>query len=190
MPSITLTSEHKYLDATGREYLGTTSIIKASGLMSENGSQWHMDKGTIIHDMLYLYEKDDLASYDPQLDGYLRSWMKFKEVVNWKTEGMETPLVHPQYFYGGKPDIWGHMNGEPQLTLLDWKSGAKSSWHVLQGASYKELLKVNGVAIRKDAALYLSEEGKMGKLGDPSTRENLNDFLTLLGALRVKEKYL
>ena len=125
MSELILTNDHRYL-LDGKQIDGLTSTIAEAGLMSNYGSDWHMDKGTAVHLATELWDKGTLdeSTVDPQIQGYLESWKQFRKDQNYTPLHIEFQIYHPQLMVGMKID---RLPGP-----LDIKSASPTPWHILQ----------------------------------------------------------
>lgn len=170
-----------------------TQILSAEGFIPNNGSEWHMEKGSHVHKMIELYLQGvlDEDTLDPLLSPYLQGFRQFQADSGIEIQGVETPMYHPQYLYAGTPDIWGSLNNVS--TLIDVKTGSAAKWHLLQLAAYCGLLQSNGGWIRQAANLYLSETGgyTMSKpLGMKELTHCMQVFLSALTLYKWKKENL
>ena len=169
------------------ETLSVTEVIKESGLLNYPAtvnSQWFMDRGTAVHAATEYYDKGTLdeSTVAEEIRGYLNAWIKYRADTGYTPEVIEKTLLHPVYGYCGKID----RNG------LDIKTGGPAPWHRMQGAAYNELEVEHSITTKREwKTVYLQEDGTY-KIQICTTRELIEakkDFLTLLAALRIKEKY-
>lgn len=185
MLKLELDDQHVYrLD--GKRIDGLTSTIAEAGLISKYGSDWHMQRGTFIHQATEYYDRDELdeSSVDPQIQGYLESWKKFRKDQNYIPNQIELKLYDPIYLYAGTID---------RLPLCDLKSGIEEKWHKWQLAGYWNLCKVNnfGDQCLNPFNVYLDKNGgspKVRNYKQTEMREFLKDFLCILQFVRLKNE--
>ncbi len=187
MLNLTLDDQHVYL-LDGKQIDGLTSTISEAGLMGNYGSEWHMDRGMKIHLATELWDRGTLdeSTVDPQIQGYLKSWKRFRKDQNYTPTHIEYKTYHPELMVGTKID---------RLPLLDIKSGSEAPWHVLQVAFQRECVKI---WMKEDEKLrmnpqdvYLDPDG-----GPPKVRiykvtemmEALKVYASLLVFLRWKRE--
>lgn len=152
--TLTLTEDHRYFDETGREYDGTTTIIKGAGLMKscEHIDPWYLTRGEAVHNALELYAKGmlDESTIDPRIAGFVDSGKRYIDEHQCPAEYIELKLKDPVYGVAGKID---RIDG-------DFKTGVRESWHIYQCAEYRDLLKVNKLPfLQMNKTIYLQEDG-------------------------------
>ena len=192
MPELLLDENHNYtLD--GRPLDGLTSTIQEAGLMGNFGSEWYLDRGMKIHLATELWDKGTLeeSTVDPQIQGYLESWKRFRKDQNYNPTHIEYQIYHPELMVASKVD---------RLPLLDIKSGSQEPWHILQIAFQWATLRNDpppGYAytainwIPKD--VYLDKDGgspKVKTYTPAEMREAFKIYASMLVYLRWRrEKY-
>ncbi len=152
--TLNLTDEHRYFDETGREYDGTTTIIKGAGLMKSTDfiDTWYLTRGEAVHNALELYAKGmlDESSVDPRIVGFVESGKHYIDEHPCPPEYIEMKLGDNIYYVGGKIDRLD----------CDFKTGGKEAWHIYQCAEYRDLLKVNKLPyVQMNKTVYLQEDG-------------------------------
>lgn len=175
-----------------------TQILKEAGLTDYSAIpadvlQRAADFGTAVHDMTYLYDRNDLdmESLDPALVPYLDAWQSFLQVTGWETKASEQLVYSKRYLYAGRFDRKGPYNGK--LTILDIKTGIKNKATVkttgIQLAGYEiahnELCKDGKTKQR--VAVWLGGDGafKMETYADKSDQAR---FIAALTIANVKEE--
>ena len=184
MAEILLDKDHKYT-VDSIEYPGVTTVLKTAGLMGYLPSnQYYLDRGTFIHDALELYLHDDLdtETLSEGIKGFVESGIRFIEHIGMKKTYTFTELsLHdPVYQYCGTMDV---------VPLIDYKSGGKSSWHVIQMAAYDNLLRVNKIpSERIPLNVHLRKDGKMPRV-EPYKIQELKDGLKVFQAALLTYKW-
>lgn len=171
MPDVVLIEDtHTYM-VDGTERPSVTKIIKSSGLMGYlPDDEYYLLRGQYIHEALelYLHNALDVDSLSYGIRGFVESGILYMDHTGYKPTHTELMLYDPVYQYCGKPD------GVP---LLDWKSGGKEHWHILQMAAYDNLLKVNKIpSAGMPLNVHLRADGKMPKV-EPYKAAELKDAL-------------
>ena len=116
---------------------------------------WYLERGTAVHKATELYDLGTLDpdSVDPQIEGYVQAWIKYREDYQFEPSSIELKAYHPVYLYAGIIDRLGVSRYGN--TLLDIKSGEPTKSDKLQIAG--------GYLGMMDAAicypLYLHEDG-------------------------------
>ena len=138
-------AEHTY-HVSGQRRDSVTDLLKQFGMMPgiRYATDEHLWRGQQIHEAMRLYHNGTLAmaSLDPAIGPYLRSWDRFVLETGWRTLGFEIPMVHPLLGFCGRPDVWGIVRDE--FWVVDYKSGGLTPSVRLQLAGYGSLLLVNG----------------------------------------------
>lgn len=119
--------------------------------------EWYLERGKAGHKATELHDKGTLNpdSVDPQLQGYLQAWIKFREDYQFVPGSIEYQVHHPVYLYAGVIDRLGII--ENNRVLLDIKTGAPAKADMLQIAGgYYEMLKPE---VDICYPLYLHEDG-------------------------------
>ena len=173
MPELLLDENHHYtLD--GKPLDGLTSTIAEAGLMGNFGSEWHMDRGSKIHLATEYFDKGTLdeSTVDPQIQGYLESWKRFRADQNYIPIDIERQFFNSVLLVGMTID---RLPGP-----CDLKSGSSEPWHILQISLHWSTLIGLGL---KDMAkspmdIYLDPDG-----GPPKIK--LYSYLELKEAYQV-----
>ena len=150
---ITLTTDHRYIDESGREYPGVTTVIRDAGLMGYiPNDDWYSERGTAVHLATALYDRNDLdeSTVDPQIVGYLNAWKLYRRdlMPAVATEYIEVLLHNSVSGYCGTMDRYA----------LDIKTGVKCAWHVIQAAAYWQA--IGRTRPLSWQSVYLREDGR------------------------------
>ncbi len=103
--------------------------------------------GTIVHARIMAYyqgEEIDNSNIAPDAwtasNNSMISFYEWAKSRNIKPVIIEQPMISEKYQYGGTPDIFGSMDGEP--TLMDFKTGSDLyEEHFVQLAAYLQLIR-------------------------------------------------
>jgi len=189
MPELILTDDHRYL-LDGKPLDGLTSTIKEAGLISNYGSEWHMNKGTAVHLATEYFDRGTLDedTLDPQIQGYLESWKRFRKDQDYTPKYIEYPIYHPELMVGMKID---RLPGPTEI-----KSGTKEPHHILQVAmQYKTAVIWKLYDYSKDIPMtvYLNPDGgppKIEQYNFSQIQEAFKVYASMLHFLRWRrEKY-
>lgn len=165
-----------YKNAMGQKVVGVTTALGIlakpalipwaykrgkDGLELYESRDKSADIGTITHARImayYLGYEIDNFNISPEAwelsENSMKSFYEWARPRKVKVILIETELVSEKYQYGGKPDVYGEMDGE--LTLLDFKTGAGIyPDFFLQLAAYSQLLTENGYLHKKIIILNL-----------------------------------
>ncbi len=187
MPELILTNDHRYL-LDGKPIDGLTSTIKEAGLI-RNSDEWYMTKGTAIHLATELWDRDTLdeTTVDPQIQGYLESWKRFRKDQNYTPTHIEYQIYHPELMVGTKID---RLPGP-----LDLKSGSPEPWHILQIAFQAATLRIGHKLDLSSSPkdVYLDPDGgppKVKVYTQSELREAFKVYASMLHFIRWRrEKY-
>ena len=179
--------EEKHLyTLDGRRLISVTQALAV--VDSRYKDPWYLLRGQYVHKATELYDRDELdeSSVDPMIAGFLESYIKFRMNTDFEPKLIEQKFYHPQYFYAGRFDRQGPLNGAS--AIIDLKSGAKADVDELQNVALWELCRVNDVPVTKLFDLYLDEKGKMPNLIPISKPKKLllPVFLACLTVTRFK----
>lgn len=94
--------------------------------------EWYLERGTAGHKATELHDLGTLDTdlVDPQIQGYLDAWIKFRHDYQFVPEKIEYQAHHPVYMYAGIIDRIG-ISGSDRI-LLDIKTGAPTKTDELQ----------------------------------------------------------
>ena len=124
--------------------------------------------GTLAHEMVNChitgrpldtneYSKNDIDRAENAMISFL-AWIKNKKI---EPICSEKQFVSEKYQYGGTPDIYCYLNGEP--TLIDVKtSKAIYDDHFIQLAGYKILLEENDLPVMQSYILRIGRDETEG----------------------------
>ena len=138
--------------------------------------EWYLLRGTAVHKATELYDKGTLDpdSVDPQIEGYLQGWIKFRMGYDFVPGQIEYQAHDPIYLYAGIVDRTGSCKiGD---CFLDIKSGAPSNTDLLQLAGYSRFIKEPA-----GFNVYLHEDGtyKIKQYNRREMKEAANIFLSM-----------
>lgn len=183
---------HQYtLD--GKPVDGLTSTIKEAGLI-RNSDPFYADRGTKIHLATQYWDERvlDEETVDPQIQGYLESWKRFRKDQNYTPVEIEYPIYNPELKIASKID---------RIPLLDIKGGIPEPWHILQIAFQWETLKSHhdwrlshyGDYLWEPKDIYLDPKGGPPKVKTytySELREGFRIYSSMLYFIRWRrEKY-
>ncbi len=188
MPELILTNDHRYL-LDGKPIDGLTSTIAEAGLV-RGCDPWYGERGSALHLATEFYDRGTLdeSTVDPQIEGYLASWKRFRQDQNYTPTHIEYITYYPELMVGTKID---RLPGP-----LDLKSGSPEPWHILQIAiHYKTLIAHNLYDYSKDIPVdvYLDPDGgppKIKQYNHSQLQEAFKVYASMLYFIRWRrEKY-
>jgi len=127
------------------------------------------DKGTLVHDYIKdINERADFSlgsNVDPNLQGYIKAFMTYRESVNPETLFFEQECFSEEHEYAGTAD-WVIRLPNKSVWLIDFKTGAIYREAGLQMVAYKVALEemsrrklIPELKIDHTAVLQLSSDG-------------------------------
>jgi len=144
------------------------------------------DFGSNVHATTHLYDIDDLAECDPQVEPYLDGWIKFKAAYGFdEFEVIEEPMYSKVWGFAGMPDrVFKDI-------LPDIKTGSQMVHHKIQTAFYQILVEENyKIKIRKRLSVYLRENKYFTDFHKDRTDINIAKSLASIYNFKRKEKLL
>ena len=155
MPDLMFDEALHIFTLDGRRIASVTQILKHF-IPRWNCDLFYLERGTAVHKATELYDKGtlDMNSVDPQIEGYLQAWIKFREDYRFIPSWIERQAYHPVFLYAGIIDRIGDC--KEGNCILDIKSsGTQSKFDLLQLAGYSCL-----VSAPKTLNIYLQEDGR------------------------------
>ena len=154
---------HTYSLDDGRKLISVTQALS----ILDNRCRidpFYLERGRLIHLATEYYDRDELdeSSLDSRIAPYVESYIKFRMNTDFEPKLIEQKFYHPQYFYAGRLDRQGPLNGIS--VIIDIKSGAKADVDELQEVALWELCRVNNIPVTKLFDLYLRDNGGMPNL--------------------------
>jgi hypothetical protein len=158
--------QHRYYHpVTSVELPGVNRLLRQAGLV--DASYFYDEirrRGTIVHDICWLMDRDDLASCDPKLEGYRDSYARLLDegTIAWDHDWSERSLADQWGKYAGTPDRWGTVCGWPAVG--EFKCGSYVPWHELQTSGYARLRKSPRGKRWREYLIYLHSNGSKAEL--------------------------
>ncbi len=160
----------------GQKLLSVTEVIQENGWVNP---QWFTElsrrRGQYVHMLTQFFDEKDynpaeakrlkgFIDSDPNagLDGYVESWRKVRERLDFNLLMIERSGYHPTLMYAGTPDRvvdFGKQEG-----IIDIKTGGYEVWHGFQSAAYDMMLGKAPSGIRKRISVHLYEDGMLGSI--------------------------
>jgi hypothetical protein len=168
---------HRYVDGQGKCHHSVTQILKATGCVDFSMVDPVVllaaaARGTAVHQLTVAWDNlrglfsftDFLKTVPEELQGYLHQYEKFLVETGfepWPDESERPRLVEIQgHPVAMTPDRIGHFPHNPQLSILDLKTGGELFSHPLQLAAYSMgMERVLSLAMTHDrVGLYLEPD--------------------------------
>jgi hypothetical protein len=159
-----------------------TEILRSAGLIDPT---WYTDearqRGTAVHSACEFYDQNDLDldSLDPQIAGYVKAYIRFREMQDASPEWIEIPLSDKTESYAGTPD---RVFITRPRSLVDLKSGSFHPSHKFQLAAYVNML--DDPFSYSRFGLYLKENGSFSVREFPKS-EYVQDLGVFMAALTI-----
>jgi len=178
---------HTYSDNLG-ELPSVTTILKRLGIVefkyvSEEDLSYKQELGTAVHEMLHLYDTDNLGKCPPDLEPYLDGWIKFKKDTGCQILESEKIVWSKRYRFAGTLDRKMILYGEK--TIVDIKTGVNHPSGQLQTGGYlladNEMIKKKAEQAKNRALVYLPGNGNYKIVNCPDR----NDPMTFLACFSV-----
>ena len=193
--------EYRY---DGNVLLSVTQMLEMVGLVI---TKWFTEvsaiRGSVSHLITQLVDEGgvDESTVDPELEGYYRAYLKFKEDCGPKWTHIETMYADPYVGVAGTVDRVGSLlvPGQPNRhrVILDIKTGSPQPWHAVQLAGYKHLVSRQQVLSGTDSryvgkqkrfGLYLKKTGKY-TLTEYSDRKDEAIFMAAVSIANYRVKH-
>lgn len=156
--------EHKYY-IDGKEVPGVTSVIKENNLSRFFGTEEHLERGSHIHLLTELWDKDNLDMDSVSKDYLMRlvAWANFCSEFKLEHIHTELPVFSKKYRFGGKLDrlSFAKVKRTKELWLIDLKSGVPSAAVDIQTSGY-EIAATEQLGLKcplKRIAVHLKSDG-------------------------------
>lgn len=171
----------------GVQLPSVTEVIAAVLPTSYYGAtEWHMDRGTAVHQCAAMICQGVRFTHDPQIDGQVqcvREWLAMRkpEIVSverlvWR----DGPIP-----YAGTLDLLAMSQGA--LWLFDWK-GSQSPWDQWQLGGYADALADEGITPKYGMTIKVDESGKP-KEGKPVVlRSARNEWKSILNVYQMMKR--
>jgi CRISPR/Cas system-associated exonuclease Cas4 (RecB family) len=131
------------------------------------------DRGTYVHKITELYDRDNLLDYDKKYEKHFSGWEKFINEVNPKMIEIEKSIVSEKYKYRGTLDrvaelkeilVYDIRAKKPVkisgMSILDIKTGCEMPYVDLQTAAYKIAYEEQEKQkIKNRLTVYLKKDG-------------------------------
>ena len=122
--------------------------------------------GTNVHDMILNFLSGEEVAIVGEVEARcfdkFRAWRR-ERMTNWATYLVEEPLVSEKLKFGGQPDLYGIINGQPEI--VDFKTGSFDHKNQCfyetvryQLAGYKLLLQEHGYKAKRCRGVYLPKD--------------------------------
>jgi len=187
---------HQYF-IDGQPVLSVTQVLQLEGCYKN--SEWFTEEGRIlgsrIHKVCERYDRGGLdeSTVDPEMEGYLASWKKYRKETGFLPFLIEESIFSIHRRLAGTPDRAG-VDRSGEIWIIDLKRGAKQEASALQTAAYNILIfdsdhaqKVAEKGRIRRAAVHLDEEGGYPKVYEHTERTDIPVFSSFLMGVQWKK---
>ncbi len=144
-------------------------------------------RGTLAHKACEYFDQGrlDESSLDPEIAGYVQSWIEFRRVTGYTPILTEHRFYHPQLGYAGTIDSVGQYGGS--LAVLDRKTSATLLPSVgPQLAAYQH---APGVKALRRYAIQLMADGSIAKAHAFTDADDWRCFTAMLATRSWRTKH-
>ncbi len=173
---------HRYT-IDGRHAVSVTQALQeVFGLKYWNATDWHRDRGNVVHACAAMVARGVKFTHDPQVAGQVTACRKFFDEMKPKVLGVEQPIYSLRYNFAGTFDLWCIIGGKE--FIIDWKSVVSEIGEV----------QIGGYAIERPTAKWgmvvaLKEDGRY-RAGTPFRLDRVrNEFLAVLSVYNIKKRW-
>ncbi len=166
-----------------------TQVLQGAGLVDfSHVSKGVLDRasafGTAAHMATALEDEKslDIFSMDPELQGPVDAWNKFKQDIGFIPEIIEIPLYSDKYKFAGTPDRFGMIDKDK--VLVDIKTGAMTKATAIQTAGYEILAPYK---IKRRIGVQLLMDGTY-KVHEYKEKSDKAVFLSALNIFNYKRR--
>jgi hypothetical protein len=187
-PAIAFDSaEHVYKLDGVRRVPSVTQVLGAVVPVTHYGAtEWHMERGTVVHQCAAMIARGVRFAHDPQIDGQVaacRAWFDMRRPTVMCAERVVCRAA--PIGYAGTLDLLCQIGGE--LWLCDWK-GSASPADQWQLGGYADALADEGTEVKHGLVIELQANGhpKEGKPID--LRRARNEWRSILNVYAMKAR--
>jgi hypothetical protein len=146
--------EHAYT-LNDRRLPSVTEIVSDVYGNGYLASEFHLNKGSMVHRAIELYLKGILneKTVDERIKGKVEAGKKAIKELNLKPAVIEKPMYHI-YMYAGKPDVL-----TVDSILVDWKSAHSPLTTPAQGGGYSLLFTQEKFSVKRFFEIVLKDDG-------------------------------
>jgi hypothetical protein len=160
----------------------TQTLQEVFSLKYWHATDWHRDRGTVIHACAALIARGVPFEFDPQVKGQIEACYKFFADMKPEVLEVEQQLFSERYHFGGTLDLRCKIGGKE--FIIDWKSSVCEMGEV----------QIGGYAIERPTAKWgmvvaLKEDGRY-RAGTPFKLDRArNEFLSVLTVYNIKRRW-
>jgi len=129
-------ARHEYR-VRGLLFPSVTTILHELGAIDDRWfTEETCERGRRVHEATVALDYDlaGVGDFDPDIQGYLRSWLAFRETSKPEILAVEELVASIEYGYAGTLDR--RVTLAKRESILDLKTGSRAPWIALQLAGY------------------------------------------------------
>lgn len=182
LPSVEFDPINHTYRVNGEIYPSVTTVLADAGIVQKSKyPEGAADRGKDIHKMLQLYDENDLdyGSVTDEQSKHLERWSEARGRIGFSHPRHELIVFHQPYRYAGTIDA------VDEDRIVEFKSGRKERWHVLQVLAYRMAYeKYFGVKVKASYIVYTKPD-----IEDYLVEVEQDDYLEeiFLSALNVSD---
>lgn len=174
--------------AGGKKIPSVTQIIKEVIGYQFFASEWHLNRGRVVHKCAELIAQGKTFTWDQQIDGYVKALYRFFKEVNPKVKFVEKIVYSKQYDFAGTIDLVAQIGSWNYI--IDYKNSLSEDHAGLQLAAYSEALwETERLRVFLGAAVELSDGNyKIHLFKEGKMRLYEKEFLAVRAVYGIKER--
>jgi hypothetical protein len=186
-PSIDFDAVTHTYTCCGAVYPSVTQILKAvMPVIYHGATEWHMARGTIVHECAAMIARGIRFVNDPQIDGEVaacRAWFAMRKPVVHSVERRVWRCAPIQY--AGTLDLLCEIRGA--LWIVDWKGSAspRDQWQL---GGYADALADEGIEVRHGMVVVLDDGGKPKEGKAVDLRRARNEWRSILNVYAMRKR--
>jgi len=170
-------------------YLNDRPVVSVTQALQEvfslkywHTTDWHRDRGIVIHACAALIARGKPFEFDPQVKGQIEACYKFFADLKPEVIEVEQQIFSERYQFGGTLDLRCRIGGKEYI--CDWKSTVCQIGQV----------QIGGYAVERPTAKWgmvvaLKKDGKY-RCGMPFKLDHVrNEFLAVLTTYNIKQRW-
>jgi hypothetical protein len=178
---------HTYTHA-GERLPSVTEILGEVLRPSYYGAtEWHMERGRIVHQCAAMLCRGERFEHDPQIDGQVqacRAWLAARNPDIMAVE-LRVARLTGGVRYAGTLDLLATMQG--RLCIVDWKATDAPQYR-WQLAAYADALADDGLAVRDGLTVELGADGKWKEGERVDIKSAIAEWRNILNVYGLKRR--
>lgn len=152
-------------------------------------SEWHMNRGRVVHKCAELIAHGKTFTWDEQVDGYVKAIFRFFDEVKPKVKFVEKIVYSKVYDFAGTIDLVAQIGN--WNFILDYKNSFSKDQLGLQLAAYTiALWETEKIRVVWNAGVELSNTGnyKLHRINENYPGKYEKEFLALRTVYGIKQR--